>query len=384
MAAGPFVGATILEAFAGVIGPYPALTSPAWRWVFYLAVPFALLAGLYIWAAARGWRNQPGSGRLDVIGAALFTSAVTLGLLALTLVGDDSGIDPLPVAMVAGVALAVALLRFARARDPFLDLRHFRDRTFSGAVLMSLLTGYPLATASVGGAVFIDRVRYAGPSEQQVVLGALAGAMAIGALGAGYLVRPLGVMIPSLAGLLAEIGGLVILSTARPESGLDLLALGMAIFGLGFGVTVTARTAGALEALGSRAFGVGSAALTVARMLGMAVGLAALTVLGSNRIEALSVVLTDQAARDAVLPLHLQGRPLEDYLVVDALEAWAAGQAAGILSTLFLIAAAVAALAIIPTLAMRNRPGADLARVAEPDDAEDSSLDSAASAGLAM
>ena len=384
MAAGPFVGAMILQAFAGVAGAYPAFTSPAWRWVFYLATPFAFLAGLYTWAAARGWRNEPGSGRLDIVGAALFTTAVTLGLLSLTLIGDDAGVDPLPLAVVAVIALGAAVFRFSRVRDPFLDLGHFRDRTFSGAVLMSLLTGYPLATAIVGATVFVDRVRYAGPEEQQLTLGALAGAMAIGALAAGYIVRPLGVMLPSLAGLLAEIAGLVILSTGGPASDIALLSTGLALFGLGFGVTVTARTTGALEALGRRAFGVGSAALTVARMLGMAVGLAALTVLGSSRIEALSVVLTDQAARDAVLPPDLQGRPLEDYLVVDALETWAAGQAAGILSTLFLVAAVVTAVAIVPTLAMRNRPGAHSRAVDEETHDEPNAVDTATRAGLAI
>jgi hypothetical protein len=208
--------------------------------------------------------------------------------------------------------------------------------------------------------------------------------MALGAVSAGYLVRPLGVMIPSVAGLLAEIVGLLILSTARPDSDIVLLSVGLAIFGLGFGVTVTARTTGALEALGRRAFGVGSAALTVARMLGMAVGLAALTVLGSNRIESLSIVLTDQAARDAVLPPHLQGRPLEDYLVVDALETWAAGEAAAILSTLFVVAAIVTAVAILPTLAMRNRPGTDARTVDEGMDDHVNAVDAASRAGLAI
>ena len=43
---------------------------------------------------------------------------------------------------------------------------------------------------------------------------------------------------------------------------------------------------------------------------------------------------------------------------VNALEAWAANQAATILSMLFLVAAVVTAVAILPTLAMRNRPAA--------------------------
>lgn len=163
------------------------------------------------------------------------------------------------------------------------------------------------------------------------------------------------------------------------------MCAGLALFGLGFGVTVTARTTGVLEALGRRAFGVGSASLTVARMLGMAIGVSALTVLGSNRIEFLSVVLTNQAARDAVLPPALQGRPLEDYLVVDALERWAAQQADQILSVLFVVAAIVTAIAILPTLAMHNRPGT-MSRAAGEEDDEHvaNAVEEASRAGLAI
>jgi MFS family permease len=363
MAAGPFIGATILQTFSAASG----LPGPAWRWVFFLSAPFALLAAVYVWTAGSGWPRPVSRGGLDVIGGGIFTAGIALGLLAISTIGAQEVIDPL-LSGSAGIALiALSLVIFARSRDPFLDLRHFRDRTFSGAVAMCLLTGYPLATAIVGGAVFVDRVRYAGPAEQQVALGALAGAMAIGALASGYLVRPFGVMVPSVAGLVAEIAGLLIVSSASPATELALLAGGLALFGGGFGVTVTARTTGALEALGRRAFGVSSAALTVARMIGMGVGLAILTAFGSQRIEALSSVLTDPVARDAVLPAYLRGRPLEDYLVVDALERWAAGQAAGILDALFLVAAVVTAIAILPTLAMRNRPRAEAAGAQEEE-----------------
>ncbi len=382
MAAGPFIGATILQTFDL---PGGALVAPSWRWIFYLGAPFALLAAVYTWATARSWPRPKSHERLDIVGGALFTTGVALGLLAVTLVGSDAPVDPLVLGGTALVTLLIALLWLARRRDPFLDLGHFRERTFSGAVLMSLLTGYGLATAIIGAAVFVDRVRYAGAAEQQLTLGALAGGMAIGSFGAGYLVRPFGVKWPSVAGLLAEVIGLLILSTTGPETNIAVLAAALALFGLGFGVTVTARTTGALEALGRRAFGVASAALTIARMLGMGAGLAALTVLGSNRIEALSAVLTDQAARDAVLPAALQGRPLEDYLVVDALEKWAASQAAMILDVLFIVAAAVTAIAILPTLAMHNRPGVEHAAREPGEDGEvENALEEASRAGLAV
>ncbi|MEP7157933.1 MAG: MFS transporter [Chloroflexota bacterium] len=378
MAAGPVLGAAIL----GFDAPAGPLTAPSWRWVFYLPTPLAVLSGLYLWAAGRAWPHTSGTGSLDILGAALFTTGIALGLIALTTLGARDVPDPALLAALAAGCLILALVRFARAAEPFIDLRHFRDRTFSGAVLMSLLTGYSLATAIIGAAAFVDRVRYAGPAEQQLALGALAGAIALGALGAGFLVRPLGVMVPSVAGLIAEIVGLLMLAKATPQTEIGVLCAALALFGLGFGVTVTARTTGALEALGRRAFGVGSAALTVARMIGMGVGLAALTVFGSNKIEALSVVLVDQQARDAILPLELRGRPLEDYLVVDALERWASGQTAEILATIFLVAAAVTAVAILPTLAMRNRPGTEAQR-AEAEDVGNA-VEEASRAGLAI
>lgn len=378
MAAGPVIGAAVLSLEV----PAGALTAPAWRWIFYLPAPLAVLSGLYLWAAARASPRQMASGRLDVIGAALFTSGLALGLVALTVIGAADVPDPLLFGVAAVILLGLAIVRFSRASEPFINPALFRDRTFSGAVLMSLLTGYSLATAIIGAAVFVDRVRYAGPAEQQLTLGALAGAMAVGALGAGFIVRPMGVMVPSVAALLVEVAGLLVLSLAQPQTDLAVLCAALALFGLGFGVTVTARTAGALEALGRRAFGVGSAALTVARMIGMGTGLAALTVLGSNRIEALSVVLVDPVARDAVLPEALRGRPLQDYLVVDALERWASGQAASILGWTFLVAAVVTALAILPTLAMRNRPS-DYARAAQDEEAGNV-VEAASRAGLAI
>ncbi len=128
------------------------------------------------------------------------------------------------------------------------------------------------------------------------------------------------------------------------------------LFGFGFGITVTPRSTAALESLGRASFGIASAGVTVSRMAGMAIGLAVLTGFGTQRIEGLSVVLTDAAARDLVLPVDLRGRALADPLVVGALESWASAQAASILAGLFLVAAGVLVLAIWPTLLMRGAP----------------------------
>lgn len=370
MALGPFAGAAVLGLFdlgpilaaGGQAGTAAAtLLVPAWRWIFYLGAPLAVVMGLVTWAAAPAWPLPARRGRIDLLGAVLFTVALAAGLLALTGMGSNAGPGVAGVAATAVVALVsavLAALRLSRGPDPFLDPRAFRDRVFSSAVLVSLLTGYALATAIIGGAVFVDRVHYGGPPDQRLVLGALAGAMAVGALTSGFLLRRFGIVAVSLVGLLAGTAGLLALTRSDAATPLTLYAAGLAAFGLGFGLSVTPRSTAAVEALGRAAFGVASAAVTVARMIGMGVGLAILTAFGSNRIEALSVVLVDAAARDAILPADLRGRPLQDALVVDALERWAAGEAAAILAGLFLVAGLVMLVAVLPALAMRTRRAA--------------------------
>jgi hypothetical protein len=147
------------------------------------------------------------------------------------------------------------------------------------------------------------------------------------------------------------------MGTWSTGTSIDTVAAGLAVFGLGFGLTVTPRSTAAVEAVGQHLYGVASAAVTVARMIGMAIGLAVLTAYGSTTIDRLStqVYATPDAYREFV-PASLRDRDLKDPLVVQALENWAAGEAARIMVGLFLVAGAVMVVAIPPALVLRGRP----------------------------
>jgi MFS family permease len=345
MAAGPVLGAAILSsvhpedalASAGMGGSLAeALLAPAWRWIFYVNVPIGIVALVLAWAASAGWETPRRPGPVDVPGAALSGLALATGLIALTLIGATTvagtQLDPATVsialAAVAVVATVLAIVRAVRSDHPFLDVRLFRHVPFSAAALVSLLTGYAFATAIIGGAVFVDRVLYGGPDEQRLALGALAGATA------------------SVLGL-----GLMARWTADTE--ITTAAGGLALYGLGFGLSVTPRSAAAVEAAGRLAFGVASSVVTVARMLGMAVGLAILTAYGSTTIEQRSAqVYASPDAYLSLIPESLRDRPLRDPIVVEALEAWASREAAQIMVGLFVVAAIVTLVAVIPALAL--------------------------------
>jgi hypothetical protein len=120
---------------------------------------------------------------------------------------------------------------------------------------------------------------------------------------------------------------------------------------------VTPRSTAAVEAVGRARFGAASATVTVARMIGMAVGLAVLTAYGSTAIDRLSAEVfgSPDAYRD-IVPPALADRPLRDPLVVDALEAWAAAKAAETMVVLFLVAAGVTVAAFPAGVALGARP----------------------------
>ena len=203
---------------------------------------------------------------------------------------------------VAVIASAISVVRGLRVADPFLDPRLFRSVPFSSAALVSLLTGYAFATAIIGGAVFVDRVLYGGPDDQRLALGALAGATALGALASGFVVRIVPLSLVALTGIVLSIVGLVLMSRWTSAVALDAVALSLGIYGFGFGLTVTPRSTAAVESAGRRAFGTASAVVTVARMLGMAVGLAILTAYGSTTIDRLYVEVYATAGR--LPPVH--------------------------------------------------------------------------------
>ena len=372
MAAGPFVGAAVLEtvhpetalAQMGIVGgPLLGTIAPAWRWVFYINVPIGICALVIAWAASYGWDTNRSPARLDLRGAFLFTIGLGGILTGVTLIGNADQVFGVPTEVAVGGLLAIgalsgiaAIVHGLHRKDPFLDPHLFADRVFSSAALISLLTGYGMATAIVGGAVFVDRVLYGGPEVQRVVLGALAAMMALGALLSGFLARRVSLRLMTLVGLALSSGGLIWMSTWTPDADPRAFAVSAAVFGLGFGLTVTPRSAAAVESAGRRAFGAASATVTVARMIGMAIGMAALTAYGSTTISRLSAEIYGTGdGYKQYIPAYLRDRPLTDGLVAQALEIWAANKAASIMVGIFLVAAAVTAVAMVPALTMRLR-----------------------------
>ncbi|HET6745038.1 MAG TPA: hypothetical protein VFH90_04225, partial [Candidatus Limnocylindria bacterium] len=141
---------------------------------------------------------------------------------------------------------------------------------------------------------------------------------------------------------------------------IDRLVRDLAIFGAGFGLTVSPRATAAVEAAGASAYGVASAMLQITRTLGMSIGLALLTSIGQNRIDELTALIEDPVRRDALVrelnrPEFVGVDPRASLQLVELLETWSRTEAADVLRLIFTIALGVALVTVLPALLVGAR-----------------------------
>jgi hypothetical protein len=225
---------------------------------------------------------------------------------------------------------------------------------------VSLITCYTLDTAIIGGPVFGNQVLTLGAEQSAAALTALTLAIAIGAVVGGVGSGLVGQRLTAVVGVGLTINGLWFATGWGVETDLPRFQRDLAYVGAGFGLTVSPRATAAVEAAGASAYGVASAMLQVTRTIGMSVGLALLTSIGQNRIDELTALINDPERRDALVTSlgHAEFVGV-DYrsnpLLVDLLEEWSRGEAAGVLRLVLQIALAVAAATVIPALLVGGR-----------------------------
>jgi len=271
----------------GVVGPLwgGAITNLiSWQWAFWLQIPVGIAITILVLRTTTG-RRQPV--RIDLLGGVLFAAA-----LALITIGLARTAEPGPVTawfLAAGaVAGALAVWRQMKAESPLLPRALLRIWSFRNANVAHFLVGGALIIGMVTVPLMADTVLNASPLEGGLRLLRMTIAISAGALLGGILTQRLGARIPALAGVALTGSGFLLMS----RWGLDVtepwMTIHLAVTGLGLGLLIAPITESALRRSTSADRGAGSALLTVSRMVGMTVGLAALTAWGTARYQLLA------------------------------------------------------------------------------------------------
>jgi hypothetical protein len=324
-------------------------TALGWQWIFWLNLPVvALLLAVGVPALGRAKRiREP----VDVIGALLFGAAIaalTLGLGApaqagaLSL-GADAHINPALVAVSLALLLAFAALELRR-RFPVVEVRLFGRAAFGAAALLSLLIGVALIVAMVDIPIFAATVLGWEPIASGLALLRLTALIPVGALAGGWLTRWLGCRVPAVAGCALTALGLWLMHLWPVHVDELAVTLATTVAGLGFGLVIAPITTSAVNAAGAGRAASASAVVTALRMVGMIVGLAALTAWGLSYFKSLV------AARP--LPVAQPGESTADFtarlqVFFDQVVVVAAHQ---VYSQIFAAAAVLCMVAALPAL----------------------------------
>ncbi|KAB1989436.1 MFS transporter [Streptomyces triticiradicis] len=262
-ALGPVVGGFLLEHFW-------------WGSVFLINLPVMVVLVL-VGRRLLPESKSPDPGPWDLIGVALSL----VGLIgAVYAVKEFAAHGPGGTALAAGLLGAVALCCFVRRQlkltKPLLDVRLFRNRGFSGAVLADLFTVLGMSGLVFFLSQYLQLVQGRGPleaglAEVPAAVGAVAAGLVAGRFARRFSVRT--VVSGGLAAVGLALGVLTVLdrSTGYPLLGAALLVVGV---GAGFSFTVTADVI--LSAVPKEQAGAASAVSETAYELGAALGIALL------------------------------------------------------------------------------------------------------------
>ncbi len=233
--------------------------------------------------AVRAW---PAVAReVDLVGATLM--AVALGTVIVSFASADPEqhaiSEDAPVLLSVGAVAVVAfVLRQRTARRPLIPRAALTARQAWGAVAVSFLIGGSLIAALVDIPLFARlTVHRDSQLDAALVLVRFLVALPIGAVLGGWLLRRVSPAPLTAVAMLLSAGAFWHMSTwsaTSLESPVETLSL--VVGGLGFGLAIAPVNAALLEHTADAVHGVASALLVVARMVGMLIGISALTTLG--------------------------------------------------------------------------------------------------------
>lgn len=334
---GPLLGGLIVDT-----------TWLGWRWCFFIGVPFAL-ASLIVLAKTLKIAHTPRKVHIDYVGASLIALGVSTLLIWVSFAGSSfDWFSWQSAAMVIPSLLVLALAAWVegRVKEPIVPLTVIKQRTTTLAIVASIAVGM----AMFGGAVFLGQYFQVGrgysPTEAGLLTIPLMGGVLISSTISGLLITKTGKIKPYiLAGTVILVGGFALLSTIDHETPLVWVGTGMALVGIGVGMSMQNLVLAVQNTTALKDLGSASSSVAFFRSLGGTIGVSVLGAILATRVaenitRAVAASGVTPAAGEGVSNLDVAHLPAEMQVIVRQ----AYGDATG---HIFLIAAFIAVVSVI-------------------------------------
>ena len=264
---------------AGVVGPIVGgfLTDFfSWRAVFYVNLPFALLALIVIWRFFPDIRYATKRRPIDVAGAVSSVVGIVLLLLALSWGGREYAWDsPMVLGLlICGVAVLGLFVWFeSRAEDPILPLGLFRNDVVAISSTNSLAQSMAQICLALFVPLYAQGVVGVSATLSGTIMLPLLGAMLISNLGVGFLIAHIGrYKIFAIVGFAFTMLGFGALTLLGPSTPLAALGACLAVIGTGTGMIFPTLTLSYQSAVEFHELGVATALNQFCRSIGSTLG----------------------------------------------------------------------------------------------------------------
>jgi MFS family permease len=225
----------------------PLVDGPGWRWIFFINIPFGLVALTLSPRFLRESRAGLARRSYDPAGAVTITGALVSLVYAAVKAPQLGWSDTQTILALGGCALLLIafVLIESRHRAPLLPLRILRSRTLVGANAVSVLLGtvaigVPFVLTLYAQQVLGDSARKFGVCSVVLAVGATVGAI----VGQGIVLKA-GFRAVAATGLaLVGAGSLVLVQLSVQSGYFPDIFLGLLLSGLGIGLSFVTATTG--------------------------------------------------------------------------------------------------------------------------------------------
>lgn len=249
----------------------------SWRWVFYINVPFGIIAAIIMQLSLKEPKRTERPS-IDYAGAALLMASITLLMLALVEGGatlrEFASARNVGLLVVAGLLGAFFIYVERRARDPIVPLELFRNRVVAVSVAVGLLAG----VAMFGAISFVPLFAQGALGSTATEAGSLLTPLMLSWVGlsvvGGRLLLKVGYRPTTLAGLLLLTLGFALLSNYQRATPRVWLYVDLVLIGAGLGLTMLTLLIAVQQSVGRAQLGIATSLNQFSRSIGGAVGVA--------------------------------------------------------------------------------------------------------------
>jgi EmrB/QacA subfamily drug resistance transporter len=258
-----------------------------WRWIFYINIPFGILA-LVITSAVLHIPKVKREHKIDYFGALILVLAVTSVLLATSVYGPENGWTDSRTLTVFGLGLFLTLAflwQETRAKEPILPLRLFKNHTFSLTSVLGFIIGAGMFGAIVMLPLYLQVVKGNSATAAGLKLIPLMLGIVSMSIFSGKRITTTGkYKIFPIVGSAVMTLGLILMSTLNETTSFGVLSIYAILVGAGLGLSMQTIVIALQNSVDFQDMGIATSSNTFFRSLGGAFGTAIFGTIFSNRI----------------------------------------------------------------------------------------------------